>query len=82
VNRTDALTVALEVLRRIAPEVDVDQLDPSVDLRDQIDLDSMDVLDFVEGLHDATGISVPERDYPRVITLVGWAEYAADRAAG
>jgi acyl carrier protein len=77
VNDRDPVTVAMSVLRRIAPEVDVDLLDPAVDLREQVDLDSMDVLDYVEGLHQATGLDIPERDYPQVVSLDGWRRYVA-----
>jgi acyl carrier protein len=80
-NDQDAVAVALSVLHHIAPEADLDLLDPSVDLREQIELDSMDVLDFVEGLHEATGLEIPERDYPQVITLDGWRSYAAAHAS-
>ena len=66
---------ALEVLGRIAPEADLETLDPKEDLRDQLDIDSLDVLRFATGLAEATGVEVPERDYPRIITLEGCIAY-------
>ena len=66
---------ALEVLGRIAPEADLETLDPREDLRDQLDIDSLDVLRFATGLAEATGVEVPERDYPRIITLEGCIAY-------
>ena len=66
---------ALEVLGRIAPEADLETLDPKEDLRDQLDIDSLDVLRFATGLAEATGVEVPERDYPRIVTLEGCIAY-------
>jgi hypothetical protein len=33
----------LRELHRIAPEVELDKVDPALELRDQMDLDSMDI---------------------------------------
>ena len=66
---------ALKVLGRIAPEADLETLDPKEDLRDQLDIDSLDVLRFATGLAEATGVEVPERDYPRIVTLEGCIAY-------
>jgi acyl carrier protein len=58
-----------DALSRIAPEVDVRQVDPSADLREEVDLDSMDFLAFVVRLSESTGIEIREDDYPRLRTL-------------
>ena len=65
----DSRTAVITSLAAIAPEVDFEALDPDADLRDELDLDSMDFLNFVIGLHDRIGIEVPERDYPQLLTL-------------
>ena len=62
-------------LARIAPEADLAALDPDADLRETLDLDSMDFLNFVVGLHAETGVEVPEADYPRLATLAGGIAY-------
>jgi len=54
---------------KIAPEFDPLQIDPAVDLREQIDLDSMDILNLMIAIHAATGIDIPEADYPKMATL-------------
>ncbi len=69
--------VIARVLRRIAPEADLDSVPPGVDLRRELDLDSMDFLEFVAGLTKATGVDIPERDYPKVATLDGCTSYLA-----
>jgi len=58
-----------ETLRRIAPEVSPDEIDPGVPLRDQVDLDSMDWLNFLVGLHAKLGVEIPEADYAKLVTL-------------
>jgi acyl carrier protein len=62
-------TSVLESLRRVAPEADLDDLPGDVELRDELDLDSMDFLNFVVAIGERTGIEIPERDYPEVMTL-------------
>jgi acyl carrier protein len=54
-------------------------LQPGEDLRQRLDLDSMDHLNFVIGLHQATGVEIPERDYTKLVTLSGAVSYLAAR---
>jgi acyl carrier protein len=65
----------LRALGDIAPEADFASLKPDVPLRDQLDLDSMDILNLVTALHDALGVEIPEADYPRLTTLDACVEY-------
>jgi len=69
----------LRVLGDIAPEADLASLRPDVAFREQLDLDSMDLLNFVVGLHGALGVEIPEADYPRLATLDACVEYLASR---
>jgi acyl carrier protein len=71
----EALAVILSVLADIAPEVDADDVDPGVDLTEQLDLDSMDYLNWMLGINQETGIEIPERDYPKFLTLNGAVDY-------
>lgn len=79
-NTDDARTLLARLLRRIAPEVDLDEIDPTVPLPEAADLDSMDFLNLVTALHQETGIEVPERDYPSVSTVDGFVAYVAAAA--
>lgn len=76
-TRDEIRATVLRVLRQIAPEVDVDHVRPDRPLRDQIDLDSMDVLNFMVGIDAALHVSVPEADYSRFTTLDGCVDYLA-----
>ena len=62
-------------LSEIAPEVDPATVDPDVDLVQQVDLDSMDVLNLMVAIKARTGVDIPERDYPRVATVTCLVDY-------
>lgn len=66
-----------EELNNIAPEVDISTLDPGADLREAMDIDSMDFLNFITAVHHRLGIDIPEIDYPKLITLDGATNYLA-----
>lgn len=61
--------IVLAALRAIAPEIDPAELRPDRPLRRQVDLDSMDWLNFLLGLHDKLKVEIPESDYARLVTL-------------
>ena len=65
----------LRILGEIAPEADVSRLDPAVSFRDQLDIDSMDFLNFVIALDGQLHVAIPEADYPKFITLDGCVSY-------
>lgn len=71
----------LQTLRTIAPEVSPDDLVASEPLRDQVDLDSMDWLNFIVGLHEALKVDIPETDYRRLYTLDDLVGYLRQKLA-
>ena len=81
-NEDEIRKVVQEELGNIAPEMDIDRLDASADLRDALDIDSIDFLNFITALHKRLGIEVPELDYPKLFTLDGAASYLASRLKG
>ncbi len=70
----------LEVLGRIAPEARGVTLDPARPIRDQIDFDSVDFLNFVLALGQAAGFEVPDAECPRLASIAGCVRYLAARA--
>jgi acyl carrier protein len=74
-TNNDLLDIVRRALADIAPEADVSALRPDVPLRDQLDLDSMDVLNFVVALNGALGVEVPEADYGKLVTLERCVDY-------
>jgi len=71
---------ALRVLGEIAPEADLASLKPDVSFRDQLDIDSMDFLNFVIALHEALHVEIPEADYPKLTTLNDCVAYVIGEA--
>lgn len=71
----------LRALVDVAPEADPRTLRPDVDLRDQLDIDSMDFLNFVIGIHEQVHVDIPEGDYPRLQTLDQVVEYVVEKVA-
>jgi len=80
-TRDQAATALRSALREVAPDVDVDLLDPDAPFQEEADLDSMDFLNIVICLHDGTGIDIPEADYPRLATVNGVLDYLESRGA-
>ncbi len=65
----DIRQVLEEELNNIAPEIDMVDVDPNADLREAMDIDSMDFLNFITALHRRLNIDIPETDYPKLFTL-------------
>jgi acyl carrier protein len=80
-NDTDLKQNVMNAVLEIAPEADFETLDPDDGLREQLDLDSMDFLNVVIGLHETLGIDIPEADYPRLFTLNGAIDYLREKQA-
>jgi acyl carrier protein len=74
-NEIESRAAVLALIVEIAPDADVDALDPERDLRRAADLDSLDFQTLVERLAETTGVEIPETDYPQVRSLRGMAEY-------
>jgi len=78
-TRDELRAKALHCLAGIAPEVDAGALDPHVRLRDQVDLDSVDWLNFLIALHAELGIDIPDAEAARLTTLDLLLDYCAAR---
>jgi acyl carrier protein len=81
----DTRQVVLSVLTTIAPEVDPEDIQDDMLLRDQVDLDSMDWLSFLRGIHKRLHVDIPEADYASLRTLtdvVGYVERNASKSVG
>ena len=81
-NEDEIRKILQEELGNIAPEADLQKLDSSADLREALDIDSIDFLNLVTAIHQRLGIDVPELDYPRLFTLDGAVSYAASKLVG
>lgn len=78
-NAAEIRAVVFATLKSIAPEVEEGELRPQRPLRQQVDLDSMDWLNFLLGLHEKLKVEIPEADYAKLVTLDDVVAYLAAR---
>jgi acetyltransferase len=71
----------LDTIASIAPETDLQQIRPDQPLRRQVDLDSMDWLNVIAGLHERLSIAIAESDLGRLTTLDSIVTYFVARLA-
>lgn len=64
-----------EVIHRVAPDAELEELIPTTRLREDLEIDSFDLLQVVIGLHAATGVEVPEADYDQLATFGSTVDY-------
>jgi acyl carrier protein len=74
-TRDEIKTAVAEELENIAPDADLSDVGEDEDLREALDIDSMDFLNFVIAIHQRLNIEIPERDYPKLVTLAGAITY-------
>jgi acyl carrier protein len=79
VSEAQIRDVVLSALGRIAPEADLSAIEPDVSFRDQLDIDSMDFLNFVVDVCEQLQVDVPEADYRRLLSLNDCITYLKSR---
>jgi len=65
----------LSALRRVAPDCDPHSLQPTENIREALEIDSYDFLQFLIALNKQLGVDVPEADYGKLQTLNDLAAY-------
>lgn len=78
-NPAELRALIVEEIGNIAPEVDAASVADDADLREALDLDSMDIFNMVVALSQRLGIDIPDADVPQLVTLGGGAAYLAGR---
>ena len=68
-NESEIRPRVLAIMKSIAPELEESELRADRPLRNQIDLDSMDWLNFLVALHEKLHVDIPEADYAKLVTL-------------
>ena len=76
-NETEIRVGVIKTLAGIVPELEPNSLKPAVSLRDQLDIDSMDFLNFLIALHKEFGVDVPEADAGKLGTVDACVDYLA-----
>ena len=80
-NELQIRSGVVEAIKAIAPEVEEGELAADRSLREQVDLDSMDWLNVLVGLHERFGVDIPEADYAKLTTLNAIVGYLSGRMA-
>ncbi|HSF33346.1 MAG TPA: acyl carrier protein [Candidatus Tectomicrobia bacterium] len=78
-TESEIKAVIFKVLGRIAPEADLDALEPSANLREALDIDSFDHLNLLIGLNEELAIEIPEADYGQLMRLSDIIRYLSAR---
>lgn len=75
----DIKRIVFSELAKLAPEASPSALSPSANVRETLDIDSYDFLQFLIALSEKLGVEVPEKDYAKFATLDGMVKYLAGR---
>lgn len=67
--------LVITVVCDVAPDISPNEVQGDTNLREELELDSMDFLNFAIALHDRLGVDIPETDYPQLVTLNGAVGY-------
>ena len=76
-TRDEIRAAVLHALASVAPEADLSALTGNVDVREQLDIDSVDFLNFLVAIHETLGVDIPEVDYPKLSSLDACVAYLA-----
>ncbi len=68
-NEIELKKIIVDALGAVAPGADMDGLDPDENVREALDIDSFDHLNFLISLHDKLGVDIPEKDYGKLNTV-------------
>ncbi|MFN4142900.1 acyl carrier protein [Aestuariivirga sp.] len=78
----DIESIVRTSLYSVAPDLESEEIDPELPFNAQFEFDSMDFLNFVIALNKATGLALPERDYPRLTSLSSATAYLSEHLSG
>lgn len=79
----DARAIVLRCLEDIAPGAGGDSLASDADMREELDLDSMDIFNLVAAISAQTGVDIPDREVAGLTTIDAFAaRIASAQVAG
>jgi len=78
-NEQDIKQTIFQLLKRIAPETEPSQLKPDENIRETLNIDSFDALQFIVALDEKLGIEIPEEDYGKTTTLKSLLTYVKEK---
>ena len=78
-NQDEITKIIFQLLKKIAPETEPSALLPEENIREALNIDSFDSLQFLVSLDEKLGIEIPEQDYGKTNTLKNLVEYIMSR---
>lgn len=78
----DITTTLCTILEQVAPGCGADQLSPTDNIRDELEIDSFDFLNFIVALSEQLAVEIPEGDYQQIQTLEQLIDYLRQRGVG
>ncbi len=78
-TREQIKEAVVQALLGVAPEAQASALRGDQELREQLEIDSFDFLNFVIALDKSLSVAIPEADYQRLSTIDACVEYLAAR---
>ena len=78
-NEDQIKQIIFQLLKKIAPDTEPSQLKPDENIRETLNIDSFDSLQFLVALNEKIGIEIPEQDYGKVGTLNTLIQYLLEK---
>jgi len=67
--------IIIEALKKIAPDTEPDKLSPTDNIRQALEIDSFDYLQFIVAIDEKFGFETPEEDYGKISSIQDLTEY-------
>jgi acyl carrier protein len=78
-NEEEIKEIVFQLLKKIAPDTEPSVLQPDENIRETLNIDSFDSLQFIVSLNEKTGIEIPEEDYGKIATLQALLAYIKNK---
>ena len=72
--------IIVDLLQQIAPDTAPSELKLDENIRETLNIDSFDFLQFVIALNEKTGVEIPEEDYGKINTIQNAIEYIQNKS--
>lgn len=74
-NEEEIKKTIFQMLKRIAPEMDPSALAPEENIREALNIDSFDALQFIVAISEKLNVDIPEEDYGKTGNLKSLLSY-------
>lgn len=77
-NADQARAIVIEEIEGIAPDVAPVSIGDDQDVREALDLDSMDIFNLIAALHQRLDVDIPDAEAAQFVTIGDAAQWLAD----